>query len=137
MLLVLNLPLIGLWVKLLAIPRPWLYSGILLFATLGTIGVNPSPVELTMLMVFGLLGYLMRVFQYPIAPVVVGLILGPMAEQQLRRALAIAQGDWTTLVSTPIAALLLGIAALALIVPMLMRLRGRGQVLAQIASDGD
>jgi putative tricarboxylic transport membrane protein len=137
MLLVLNLPLIRFWVMLLRIPRHWLYAGILLFATLGTIGVNPSPVELSMLLLFGFLGYGLRLYGYPIAPVVVGLILGPMAEQQFRRALAIAQGDWTTLVSTPLSASLLGIAALALIVPMLMRLRGKGQVLAQIAGDSD
>ena len=83
---VLNLPLIGLWVRLLTIPKPWLYAGILLFATLGTIGANPSVFELGMLLAFGLMGYAMRVFGYPIAPVVVGLILGPLAEQQLRRA---------------------------------------------------
>ena len=137
MLVVLNLPLIGLCIKLLSIPRPWLYGGILLFATLGTIGVNPSPVELGMLILFGLMGYGMRLYGYPIAPVVVGLILGPMAEQQLRRALSIAQGDWTTLVSTPVSATLLGISAVFLIVPMLMRLRGRGQVLSQVAGDAD
>src|SRR5262249_1938513 len=72
MLLVLNLPLIGLWVKLLTIPRPWLYAGILTFATLGTIGANPSTFELGMLLAFGLLGYVLRLFGYPIAPVVVG-----------------------------------------------------------------
>jgi putative tricarboxylic transport membrane protein len=137
MLLVLNLPLIRFWVMLLRIPRRWLYAGILMFATLGTIGVNPSPVELTMLLLFGFLGYGLRLYGYPIAPVVVGLILGPMAEQQLRRALAISQGDWTTLVATPLSAILLGIAALALIVPMILRLRGKGQVLAQIAGDSD
>ena len=137
MLLVLNLPLVRFWVMLLRIPRRWLYAGILMFATLGTIGVNPSAVELTMLLIFGFLGYGLRLYGYPIAPVVVGLILGPMAEQQLRRALAIAQGDWTTLVSTPLSAALLGIAAFALIVPMLMRLRGKGQVLSQIAGDSD
>ncbi|MGC9449641.1 tripartite tricarboxylate transporter permease [Cereibacter johrii] len=137
MLLVLNLPLIGLWVRLLTIPRPWLYAGILLFATLGTIGVNPSPVELGMLLGFGVLGYLMRLFGYPIAPVVVGLILGPMAEQQLRRALAIAQGDVTTLIASPIAATLLGLAAAALIVPILMRRYGRGDILVKIAADED
>ena len=137
MLLVLNLPLIRLWVKLLSIPRPWLYAGILLFATLGTIGVNPSPVELGMLMIFGVMGYLMRLCGYPIAPVVVGLILGPMAEQQLRRALSIAQGDWTTLVSTPVAAGILALAVLAFAVPMVLRLRGKGRVLAQIAGDED
>ncbi len=137
MLLVLNLPMIRLWVKLLTIPRHWLYPGILLFATLGTIGVNPSPVELAMLLIFGILGYLMRVYGYPIAPAVVGLILGPMAEQQLRRALSISQGDWTTLVSTPVAAGLLALAAAALVVPFLLRLRGRGAVLAQIGNDED
>ena len=93
MLLVLNLPLVGLWVRLLTIPKPWLYAGILVFATLGTIGANPSSFELGMLLAFGLLGYGLRRFGYPIAPVVVGLILGPLAEQQLRRALAISQGD--------------------------------------------
>ncbi|MDO9524682.1 MAG: tripartite tricarboxylate transporter permease, partial [Gemmobacter sp.] len=137
MLLVLNLPLIRFWILLLRIPRPWLYAGILVFATLGTLGVNPSPVELTMLVIFGVLGYLMRLFRYPIAPVVVGLILGPMAEQQLRRALAISQGDWTTLVSSPIAAGLLGLAALAFILPMILRARGKGDTLAQIAGDED
>ena len=137
MLLVLNLPLVGLWVKLLTIPRPWLYAGILLFATLGTIGANPSLVELGMLLVFGLMGYGLRVFGFPIAPVVVGLILGPMAEQQLRRALAIAQGDWTTLVQSPIAAVLLLLAAVALLLPMILRATGRGKVLAQVAADED
>jgi putative tricarboxylic transport membrane protein len=137
MLLVLNLPLIRLWVKLLTIPRPWLYAGILLFATLGTIGVNPSPVELSMLMIFGVMGYLMRLHGYPIAPVVVGLILGPMAEAQLRRALAISQGDWSTLVSTPLAAGLLAVALAALVIPPILRWRGKGAVLKQIAGDED
>ena len=137
MLLVLNLPLIGLWVKLLSIPRPWLYAGILLFATLGTIGANPSPFELGLLLAFGLMGYLMRLFGYPIAPVVVGLILGPMAEQQLRRALSISQGDWTTLVGSPVSASLLGIAALALILPLILRAMGRGKTLSQFGGDED
>jgi putative tricarboxylic transport membrane protein len=137
MLLVLNLPLIGLWVRLLTIPKPWLYAGILLFATLGTIGANPSLVELGMLLAFGLMGYGLRVFGFPIAPVVVGLILGPMAEQQLRRALAIAQGDVTVLVTSPISATLLAIAALALIVPLLLRAWGRGRILSEVAADSD
>ena len=137
MLLVLNLPLVGLWVRLLTIPKPWLYAGILLFATLGTIGANPSVFELGMLLAFGVLGYIMRVFGYPIAPVVVGLILGPLAEQQLRRALAISQGDFTVLVTSPIAAVLLTIALLALVVPLVLRARGRGQVLSQMAADED
>jgi putative tricarboxylic transport membrane protein len=137
MLLVLNLPLIGLWVRLLSIPRPWLYAGILLFATLGTIGANPSLFELGMLLVFGLMGYGLRLFGYPIAPVVVGLILGPLAEQQLRRALAISQGDVSVLFTSPIAAVLLFIALIALVVPMILRARGRGKILSELATDTD
>jgi putative tricarboxylic transport membrane protein len=121
MLLVLNLPLVGLWVRLLAIPQPWLYAGILVFATMGTIAAQPSPVELIMLLTFGVLGFLMRLYDYPVAPVIIGLILGPMAEQQLRRALSISQGDPTVLVQSPISATLLAIAAIALILPFIMR----------------
>jgi len=137
MLLVLNLPLVRVWVKLLEIPRPWLYAGILVFATLGTIGVNPSRTELTMLLAFGFMGYAMRLFGYPIAPVVVGLILGPMAEQQLRRALAISQGDPLTLVQSPIAATILALALLAVVVPLILRRRGRGRTLAALGGDED
>lgn len=137
MLLVLNLPLIGLWVRLLTIPRPWLYAGILLFATLGTIGANPSTFELGMLLLFGILGYVMRLFGYPIAPIVVGLILGPMAEIHLRRALSISQGDWTVLFKSYLSIGLLTAAALALIVPIILRARGKGQMLSQLAGDED
>ncbi|KKC35317.1 tripartite tricarboxylate transporter TctA [Devosia epidermidihirudinis] len=147
MLIVLNLPLIGLWVKLLTIPKPWLYGGILVFATLGTLGANGAmsghigPIsfsfELVLLLAFGVLGYLLRRFGYPIAPVVVGLILGPMAEQQLRRALAISQGDVTILFHSPIAITLYVVTAIAVLLPLFMRLRGKGQVLGQLASDED
>ena len=94
--------------KLLAIPQPWLYAGILVFATMGTIAAKPSVVELTMLAGFGVLGFLMRRYDYPIAPVVVGLILGPVAESQLRRALQISLGDPMVLVESPISATLAG-----------------------------
>ncbi len=121
MLVVLNLPLVGLWVRLLAIPQPWLYAGILVFAAMGTMAANPSPVELMMLLIFGLLGLMMRRYDYPIAPMVVGLILGPMAEAQLRRALSISLGDPVALVQSPIAATLLAIALAALVAPYLMK----------------
>src|SRR5215208_2294726 len=121
MLLVLNLPLVGLWVRLLAIPQPWLYAGILVFAAMGTIAANPSVIELLMLAVFGVLGFLMRRFDYPIAPAVVGLILGPVAESQLRRALQISLGDPLALVQSPIAATLLALTAVALLAPFVMR----------------
>ena len=137
MLLVLNLPMIGLWVRLLSIPRHWLYAGILLFATLGTIGANPSVGELAMLLIFGLMAFVMRLMNYPIAPVVVGLILGPMAEQQLRRALSISQGDVGYLVASPIACVLLIGAALALLVPMYLRWRGQGAALSALAANED
>jgi putative tricarboxylic transport membrane protein len=121
MLLVLNLPLVGLWVRLLAIPQPWLYAGILVFATMGTIAAKPSVVELSMLAGFGVMGFLMRRFDYPIAPVVVGLILGPVAESQLRRALQISLGDPMVLLQSPMSATLLGIALLALIAPFALK----------------
>jgi putative tricarboxylic transport membrane protein len=125
MLLVLNLPLVGLWVRLLAIPQPWLYAGILVFATVGTVAAKPSPVELGMLTTFGVLGFLMRRYDFPIAPVVVGLILGPMAETQLRRALSISLGDPRVLVESPLAATLLIVAALALVAPFAKEGLGR------------
>lgn len=137
MLLVLNLPLIGLWVKLLTIPTPWLYAGILMFATLGTIGANPSTFELGMLLAFGLLGYGLRRFHYPIAPVVVGLILGPLAEQQLRRAVAISQGDPSALFHSWIAVVLWLLAAAAVLVPLYLRWRGKDKILSQLGGDED
>jgi putative tricarboxylic transport membrane protein len=88
---------------------------------MGTLAVNGSPVELTMLFAFGFIGYLMRRYDYPVAPMVVGLILGPMAEAQLRRALQISLGDPMILLENPISATLLGIAALALIAPFAMK----------------
>ncbi|MDP3255495.1 MAG: tripartite tricarboxylate transporter permease, partial [Bosea sp. (in: a-proteobacteria)] len=121
MLVILNLPLIGLWVKLLAVPQPWLYAGILVFATMGTLAVNPSPVELGLLFLFGYLGYLMRRYDYPVAPMVVGLILGPMAEAQLRRALQISLGDPMILLENPISATLLTLAFIALVAPFVMK----------------
>lgn len=119
MLIVLNLPMIGIWVKLLSIPRPWLYGGILMFATVGVLAAKGSLVELTLVLLLGLLAFGMRRFDYPIAPVVVGMILGPMAETQLRRALQINNGDPMVLLHSPISATLLAIAVIALFGPLL------------------
>ena len=80
LLLVLNLPMAGVWVKLLAIPKPWLYAGILVFATMGAYTLNNNLVDLVILWVIGMLGFGMRVLDVPVAPCVVGLILGPLAE---------------------------------------------------------
>ncbi len=126
MLLILNLPLAPLWVRLLAIPRPWLYGGIMVFAILGAYAVNGSTVDLVILVVIGLLGYVMRVYDFPVAPVLVGMILGPLAEQQLRRALAISRGDPSVFLTRPIAAGLLAVTAAVLVAPALVKLLRRG-----------
>jgi putative tricarboxylic transport membrane protein len=122
MLLVLNLPLAPLWARVLRIPRPYLYAGIVLFAALGVYALNGSSVDLVVLFLLGLLGYAMRRFGLPVAPAVIGLILGPMAEIQLRRALAIGAGDVTVLVRSPVAVILLALACLALLAPLLGKL---------------
>ena len=127
MLLVLNLPMAAVWVRLLMIPRPWLYGGILVFATLGVYSVNRSLVDLAILYVIGVIGFLMRRFEVPVAPAVIGMILGPLAEQQMRRALAIAQGDFSVFVSRPLSATLLALAALALFGPLAWKWWRRGR----------
>jgi putative tricarboxylic transport membrane protein len=118
MLLVLNLPLVGLWVKLLQIPQPLLYGGILVFSTLGVYSVNRSTFDLGLLFLTGLLGYLMRRFDFPVAPCIIGLILGPLAEQNLRRALSISQGDWSVFITHPISLVLLILAGVMLLLPI-------------------
>jgi putative tricarboxylic transport membrane protein len=121
-LLVLNLPLVGMWVKLLKIPAPWLWAGIIVVSTLGVYGVSNSLYDVGLLYVFGLLGYLMRRFGFPAPPLVVGLILAPMAEQSMRQALTISMGDWSTFVTRPISASLLSVAVLMMVAPRLYRL---------------
>ena len=123
LLLVLNLPLVGIWVKVLEIPRPLLYAGILVFATLGAYSLHQSTVDLVILYVFGLLGFVMRRWDIPVAPAVIGLILGPLAETQARRALAISQGDPSVFVTEPISASILLLSFLLLTVPLFFRRR--------------
>jgi putative tricarboxylic transport membrane protein len=125
MLLLLNLPLVGMWVRLLSIPAPLLYGGILVFATLGVYSYNQSVFDLGLLLVFGIVGYVMRRFDFPVAPAIIGMILGPLAEENFRRALSITQGDYTVFVTHPISAVLLAIALLIVVAPALMRLRQR------------
>jgi putative tricarboxylic transport membrane protein len=112
MLLLLNLPLVGLWVRLLTIPRRYLYAGILVLSSVGAYSVNRSVFDVAILYAIGVAGYMMRRTGAPLAPAIIGLILGPMAEQQFRRALASADGSATIFVTRPIAATLLAVAAL-------------------------
>jgi putative tricarboxylic transport membrane protein len=121
MLLVLNLPLVGFWVRLLALPQPLLYGGIMVFAVLGVYAAGQSILDLVSLLLIGLAGFAMRRFDIPVAPTVVGLILGPMAEQQFRRAMTISQGDATVFLTQPIAAALIALALLLLIGPWVWR----------------
>jgi len=126
-LLVLNLPLVGLWVKLLKIPPPWLYAGIIVISVAGVYGAGNSVFNVGLLFVFGLMGFLMKRFDFPAAPLIVGLILGPMAEQSLRQALTISQGQWSTFISRPLSASLLLVALGLLVLPRLIRQRNRSR----------
>ena len=123
MLLVLNLPLVGLWVKLLKIPQPLMYAGILVFATIGTYGISRSVTDLVLLYIVGFIGFLMRRFDFPTAPVIIGMILGPMAEQEFRRAMTISNSDMTIFLTKPISLALLILALVALIGPKLWEWR--------------
>ena len=122
LLLVLNLPMVGLWVKLLTIPKPWLYGGILVLASLGTYSLNGNAFDLVLLWGIGMLGFLLRVLGVPIVPCVLGLILGPLLEQQMRRSLAISQGDWGVFLTHPLSALFLALAAAIICLPFVLRL---------------
>ncbi|WP_086823264.1 tripartite tricarboxylate transporter permease [Allokutzneria sp. NRRL B-24872] len=125
LLLVLNLPLAGIWVKLLRIPRPYLYGGILLCASLGAFASSQSAAGLIVLVVIGALGFAMRRYGWPVAPAVLGLILGPVAEENLRKALQISQGDASALLSSTFSKVMFALALLAVIVPLILRARGR------------
>jgi putative tricarboxylic transport membrane protein len=123
MLLVLNLPLIGIWVRVLRIPTPLLYGGILIFSTLGAYSLRQSWFDLLLLLIIGLVELAMRRFGCPVAPVIVGMILGPMAEKQLRNALSIAQGDWSVFVTRPLSLAILCLIVAVLVLPRLLRRR--------------
>jgi putative tricarboxylic transport membrane protein len=115
MLLVLNLPLARAWAALLRIPAYAIYAGVLVFATLGTYAAGGTTAALLILCGLGLLGLLMRTGGIPVAPAVVGLILGPLAEEQLRRALTLSEGDPSILVSSPVTVVLSVVVAVALV----------------------
>ncbi|MET4077993.1 tripartite tricarboxylate transporter permease [Janibacter sp. UYMM211] len=125
MLLVLNLPLAPVWAKLLRTPRPYLYAGILFFASLGAYAVNLQAFDLALLLVFGLLGLLMRRFGLPVLPLIIGVILGPRLELELRKSLQLSGGDWGTLVGEPVAVVVYIAVALLLVIPVVLSRRRR------------
>jgi putative tricarboxylic transport membrane protein len=133
MLLVLNLPLIRIWIKLLEVPRPLLYAAILVFATLGVYSLSNSLIDVLLMYLIGVIGFFMRRFDIPVGPMVLGAILGPMMETQFRRALAISQGDLSVFVTRPLSFSILLLAICALLLPYLPALwaRLRGQTPAK------
>ena len=115
LLLLLNLPLAPVWAKLLQIPRPYLYAGILFFASLGAYVVNFQAFDLGILLAIGLLGLAMRRFGIPVLPLLVGLILGPILESKLTEALTLSQGEWSTLWGEPVAVIVYVLIAILLL----------------------
>ena len=127
LLLVINLPLAPVWAKLLQIPRPYLYAGILFFASLGAFSVNFDAFDLALLGIIGVLGLAMRRFGIPVLPLIIGVILGPRVENQLAEALAISQGDVSTLWSEPVAVVVYVVMILLLVGTIVAGRRSAGQ----------
>jgi TctA family transporter len=117
MLVILNLPLIGIWIKLLTVPYRWLFPSIVLFCAIGVYSTNNTTFDIWMVGIFGLIGYIFIKLGTEPAPLLLGFILGPMMEEYLRRALLLSRGDWTVFVTRPLSAsLLLGAVILLSIV---------------------
>jgi putative tricarboxylic transport membrane protein len=121
LLLLLNLPLAPLWARLLRIPRPYLYAGIVFFASLGAYAANQEAFDLFLLLAFGALGLTMRRFAIPVLPLILGVILGPMMELKLREALTISNGDASGLVNEPLAVVVYVVTALLVVAPFVVR----------------
>jgi TctA family transporter len=125
MLVVLNLPMIGVWIQLLKVPYRLLYPAILTFCCIGVYSINNSPFDVTIAAIFGVIGYWLIKHDFEPAPMLLGFVLGPLMEENLRRAMLIARGDWTVFFTRPISAVLLGIAIFLLIVAAMPKIRRR------------
>ena len=129
MLLVLNLPLIGLWVRVLRVPYAILFPLILLFCLIGAYAINNSTVDVAIMLFFGVLGYLMRKFEYEPAPFIMAFVLSPMLETALRRSLLLSDGRFTIFLSHPISLGCLVLAALLLVLAAVPGFRKRREKL--------
>lgn len=136
LLLVLNLPLAPVWAKLLRIPRPQLYAGILFFACLGSYASNQDPFDVGLLLMFGLLGLMMRRFGLPVLPLILGVILGPLMEGRLREALAISGGEASGLWSEPLAVVVYAIMVVV-VLGVVVRSRRPGPRSTVVTEPGD
>ncbi len=119
MLIILNLPLIGIWIKLLTVPYRWLFPAIVLFCAIGVYSTNNNTFDIWLVGAFGFIGYLFGKLGVEPAPLLLGFILGPMMEENLRRALLLSRGDWTVFLTRGLSASLLAVAALLLIIVLL------------------
>jgi len=128
MLVILNLPLIGIWIKLLTVPYRFLFPAITLFCCIGTYTLNNSTFDVYLTALFSVVGYLFYKLSCEAAPLLLGFILGPMMEENLRRALLLSRGDWSTFITRPLSAGLLIAAALMVVVVMLPSIKSKREV---------
>ena len=131
MLVMLNLPLVGLWVRLLTIPYTVLFPAILVFCSIGVFSVNSNVFDLYTVAFFGLVGYVLIKLGCEPAPLLLGFVLGPMLEENLRRAMTISRGDWTVFFTRPLSATLLVIALLVLVLVFLPSIRAKREEVFQ------
>jgi TctA family transporter len=131
MLVVLNVPLIGIWVRLLMIPYRLMYPTVLMFICMGSYTLASNPFDVWVVLFFGVLGYLMRVLDFPAAPLILGCVLGPLMEEHFRRAMIISRGDFSFFIDRPISAsfLMVSVALIGFGVWSGYRLRRRGAAL--------
>ena len=125
MLIILNLPLIGMWIKLLTVPYRWLFPAIVLFCAIGVYTTNNNTFDIWMVGMFGVLGYVFIKLGVEAAPLLLGLILGPMMEENLRRAMLLSRGDWSVFVTRPLSATLLALAAILLVIVLLPSVKSK------------
>ncbi|MGJ7571004.1 tripartite tricarboxylate transporter permease [Variovorax sp. RB2P76] len=125
MLIVLNLPMIGIWIKLLTIPYKWLFPSIVLFCAVGVYSENNNTFDVWMVAIFGIVGYAFLKLKCEPAPLLLGFILGPMMEENLRRALLLSRGDWSVFVTRPLSAGLLVVAGLLLVIVLLPSVKAK------------
>ncbi len=132
MLLILNLPLIGLWVKILKIPYPVLFPLILLFCLIGAYSLNNNPAEIGLMLFFGVLGYLMKKFKYDGAPLVLAMVLGPLMDQSLRQSLLMSGGSGMIFFTRPICLAIFAIVAVVLLLPVLPLISGMRKSIEEV-----
>jgi hypothetical protein len=125
MLVILNLPLIGIWIKLLSVPYRWLFPSIVLFCAIGVYSTNNTTFDIWMVGIFGFIGYIFIKLGAEPAPLLLGFILGPMMEEYLRRALLLSRGDWTVFVTRPLSASLLAAAVVLLAVVLMPSVKAK------------